>query len=120
MRNHHSNSTPLFFKEKKMDVNMLVTFLKNPTSWFSVGAVVISLTYVMLYDIIWTWIVPNAASDWWFKRAQAWIKIGVYLAMFGLLAIFAFVPWPWNIFIVAALILATVMIVSWLKKNHHI
>lgn len=101
-------------------IQQLGTFLANSNSWLSVGAVIVGLSYVILYDIIWTWIMKDPWAKFWFERAQAWIKFSVYFALFGLIALLIFVPWPWNIIIVIALILATVFIVVWLKQTHKI
>lgn len=100
-------------------VQQLGIFLVNPSNWFSVGVIVVSLAYVIAYDVIWTWIMKNEWSSYWFERAQAWLKIGIYLGLFGLIALFIFVPWPWNLIIVIAIVLALGFIMTWLSKQRH-
>jgi len=101
-------------------LQQLGVFLSDPTSWFSVGAIIIGLAYIVFYDVIWTFVMKNAWSSWWFETAQTWIKVGVYLALFGLVAILLFVPWPWNLIIALAIILAVICLFTWRKRTKKI
>lgn len=98
----------------------LITFFSRPDNYFTVATAILVLGGIVIYDIIWTWVVKDATSTWWFGRPQAMLKIGSYLYVFGVLAIFVFVPWWYNLGIVVILVLATVAIVRWLKKTNRI
>lgn len=79
------------------------------------GHFIIGAILVLLYDATFTWPIPNDWATWWFARVQGWLKLAIYTGILGLVALFVYMPLPWNIVFVLSIIACAFFVYMWLK-----
>lgn len=83
----------------------------------SSGHLILIAVGIVIYDAVWTWVLGDTVSDWWFKRLQALLKFGIYCGALAVVALIAVTPWPWNLVIAVSAVLAVLFISLWLKNR---
>ena len=81
------------------------------------GHLIVGAILVVAYDALWTWVFNNDTSDWWFERVQGWLKLAIYAGFVGLTVLVVYMPWPWNLVLVAAVAVCAISVYMWLKHR---
>lgn len=81
------------------------------------GHLILMALGIVVYDAIWTWVLGDDVSSWWFERLQALLKFGIYCGALAVVVLIVVTPWPWNLVIAVATVLAVIFIALWLRNR---